>query len=664
MNSWQQCWKQVIVLAALCAALPGGFAGPAMNTACAATDFQWTWMNGTSGNNQPGAYGAILTPSAGNVPGGREGACSWTDPSGALWMYGGWGYDSTGNTRYLNDLWKYDRLTGNWAWMKGASTGNQAGVYGSPLTPAPGNNPGSRMYAASWTDPSGALWLFGGYGYDSTGSPSYLSDLWKYDRSSGNWTWMKGPNTAFQPGTYGTIATPATLNNPGARQNPTSWTDSSGALWLFGGQGLDSTANSDILNDLWKFNPATGDWTWMKGANTVNHWGVYGTMFTPAADNTPGARYFAVSWTDPSGSLWLFGGYGRDSTGAAGCLNDLWNFNPDSGNWTWMKGPDTSNHSGVYGLPGTPAPENTPGGRYETVAFTDALGALWLFGGYAIDNSQSLNRLNDLWKYDRTSGNWACMKGASSANQGGTYGTPGTPNPANTPGARSLAVSWTDSSGALWLFGGNGYDKGNSLGRLNDLWRWQDAIRPTGTIVINSNQSVTNNPNTTLSLTWSDGVNDGSGVTRMRFSNDGGTWSTWESLAATKAWTLSTGEGYKTVRVMYRDRAGNNSTAYSDYIRMDTMPPIGTILINNGASTTNTPVVSLGLTWSDGTGSGVTRMRFSIDGATWTAWEALAPTRAYTLPATPGYYTVRVTYRDAAGNISAPFNDYIKLLAP
>ncbi len=187
-----------------------------------------------------------------------------------------------------------------------------------------------------------------------------------------------------------------------------------------------------------------------------------------------------------------------------------------------------------------------------------------------------------------------------------------------------------------------------------------DRARPTGTIVINNNQSVTNNRNVTLSLTWSDGT--GSGAIRMRFSDDGATWTAWEPLAATKAHTLPEGEGYKTVRVMYRDKVGNSSIAYSDYIRVDTIPPTGAIVINNGALSTKSPNVTLSLTWSDGPGSGVSRMRFSIDGAHWTAWEPTATTKAYTLPSAPGYYTVRVTYRDAGGNISPRCSNYIKLV--
>src|SRR5208282_820873 len=53
---------------------------------------------------------------------------------------------------------------------------------------------------------------------------------------------------------------------------------------------------------------ATGEWTWMGGSKTVDHGGIYGTVGTPAAGNIPGSRQRAVSWTDGSGNLWLFGG--------------------------------------------------------------------------------------------------------------------------------------------------------------------------------------------------------------------------------------------------------------------------------------------------------------------------------------------------------------------
>jgi len=62
-----------------------------------------------------------------------------------------------------------------------------------------------------------------------------LSDLWKYTVSTGEWTWMNGPNIVNQIGTYGTQGTPAPANVPGGRSDLFSWADPSGNFWLFGG---------------------------------------------------------------------------------------------------------------------------------------------------------------------------------------------------------------------------------------------------------------------------------------------------------------------------------------------------------------------------------------------------------------------------------------------
>jgi hypothetical protein len=91
---------------------------------------------------------------------------------------------------------------------------------------------------------------------------------------------------------------------------------------LFGGLGYDET-RSGYLNDLWKFDIATGVWTWMKGDNLVDQVGVYGTQGVPAYTNKSGARNSCISWKDESGNLWMFGGYGYDHADP-GVLNDLW----------------------------------------------------------------------------------------------------------------------------------------------------------------------------------------------------------------------------------------------------------------------------------------------------------------------------------------------------
>ena len=114
-----------------------------------------------------------------------------------------------------------------------------------------------------------------------------------------------------------------------------------GNFWLFGGGGLDSTETFGSLNDLWEFDPSTEEWTWVSGSNTIATFnggqpGAYGQLGTPTATNTPGGRSGALGWTDANGNLWLFGGAGFDAAGTDGNLNDLWEFNPSTREWTWV----------------------------------------------------------------------------------------------------------------------------------------------------------------------------------------------------------------------------------------------------------------------------------------------------------------------------------------
>ncbi len=178
----------------------------------------------------------------------------------------------------------------------------------------------------------------------------------------------------------------------------------------------------------------------------------------------------------------------------------------------------------------------------------------------------------------------------------------------------------------------------------------------TGSIIINSGAANTKTATVALSLTWS------ANAVRMRFSDNGSTWTAWESVHPNKAYTLPAGDGYKTVRVQFIDIANNRSVTYSDFIRLDGTVPTGSIVINNGAATVATPYVFLNLTYSDGAGSGVRSMRFSDDGSHWTLWEPATTTRTYMLPLPSGYQTVRVQYLDAAGNYSTVYSDYIKVV--
>jgi N-acetylneuraminic acid mutarotase len=416
-------------------------------------------------------------------------ASSWTDVAGNLWLFGGEGVPTpSGVPANFNDLWKYSG--GEWTWVGGSNQIEQTGVYGTLATPAPGNVPGARNDAVSWTDPSGNFWLFGGLGVDSTGNEGWLNDLWKY--SGGQWTWMGGSDTEAdypncRAGVYGTQGVPAPSNMPGARTDAVGWTDSSGNLWLFGGLGFASESaeevgglchGPDILNDLWKYSPATSMWTWISGSNIFSQLGTYGTLGTAAPGNVPGARGDAVAWTDTTGNLWLFGGEGNDSNGTlcenggglACDLNDLWKYTPATNMWTWLGGSNLIAQPGRYGTQGVAAPSNIPGARWLAVGWTDAAGDFWLFGGEGFDSvgtGAGVTDLNDLWKY--SGGQWTWMSGSDIANQLGTYGTQGTADPGNSPGAREAPAAWIDPSGNLWLFGG--YTEWVlPEGKFNDLW--------------------------------------------------------------------------------------------------------------------------------------------------------------------------------------------------
>jgi len=178
-----------------------------------------------------------------------------------------------------------------------------------------------------------------------------------------------------------------------------------------------------------------------------------------------------------------------------------------------------------------------------------------------------------------------------------------------------------------------------------------DTIPPTGSVVINDGATWTKSTAVSLGLTYSDGAN-GSGVFSMRFSNNGTNWSAWQDAGASKSWTLASGDGNKTVYAQFMDLAGNISTNVTDTIKLDATAPTGTLAINGGAPYAKDVAVSLSLIYEDGTGSGVARMRFSNDGADWSAWETVAATKGWTLAAGDGEKTVYVQFSDVAGNVS------------
>lgn len=432
------------------------------------TPNEWTWMSGSSSTNAAGVYGSLGVASTSNVPGARAGAVGWTDLNGNLWLFGGNGGQTPGNggqngTSDLNDLWEYNPTSGTWTWQGGSIPYSAQQSYGALGVASAAAVPGPLYSPAGWTDSSGNLWLFGGSLSHTSGSVSYFNDLWEFNPTNREWTWVNG--SASEPnsgGVYGTLGTASTDNMPGGRDLALSWTDSSGNFWLFGGEES-YTGCCTTFNDLWEFKPAERTWTWVSGTNRTNVAGSYGAKGLASTSNVPGARYGSSGWIDSKGNLWLYGG---QSPASRECdMADLWEFNPATNEWTWVAGSNSAGQTQppVYGTQGTPSAQNTPGSRCQAISWMDTSDNLWLFGG---DGDSS-----DLWKFNPNTNQWVWAGGSTTTSMNGTrgnYGTMGVPSPTNVLPGRDRAVGWTDKSGNFWLFGGA------ASGQFyNDLWRYQ-----------------------------------------------------------------------------------------------------------------------------------------------------------------------------------------------
>jgi hypothetical protein len=207
---------------------------------------------------------------------------------------------------------------------------------------------------------------------------------------------------------------------------------------LFAGCGGGSSGSS-LANNVW---------TWVSGSKTVNALPVD----TAGTTATPGARSGAMTWSDASGNLWLFGGVGYPSSTSTSSteLNDVWEYVPSTSTWALITA------------------SAAPVARDSAATWTDASGHFWMFGG----NGAS-GLLDDLWEYTPGSpGTWTLVSG--SAAQVATQ--------PNYPGSRDHAATWFDGTN-FWLMGGLGIDSAHNQGNLNDLWEYSPGSPGTWTLV-------------------------------------------------------------------------------------------------------------------------------------------------------------------------------------
>lgn len=355
----------------------------------------------------------------------------------------------------LFSLSKDSNAQGMWTWMAGTDTQSSAypyAIYGIKGVPSINNRPPDSYSAYCWTDLEGNFWMYGGN--------SGCSDMWKFNPISLEWTWVKGNGQIFNDPVFGTKGIENKNNSPGQRTySGATWVDLDGDLWLYGG-----ATHTGYLGDLWRYNILRNKWTWMSGLQ-FQSWPHYGTKGLPSTDNYPGTRLeISSTWVDANGKLWMYGG--QDSTI---CFSDLWNYNPETNEWTWVNGFQSFNISPVYGTKGIFNSNNTPGSRAPYCVWSDN-NNLWLFGGEVKDNFWPFTYSpSDLWEYKISLNQWAWISGSEIKEPITISGPVCHSDKSYYPGTRlENRATWKDKFGNFWMYGGFITDQ--AFLQFGDLW--------------------------------------------------------------------------------------------------------------------------------------------------------------------------------------------------
>ena len=352
----------------------------------------WTWVAGSSSLNPTGNFGTLGVADAANTPCSHAAGSGWVDADDNLYFFGGMAYKciTPGSWIHMSDLWKFDPETSLWTWLGGSDHSTAAGVYGTKNVPDHLNQPGGRMNYGIWQKGTDTIWIYGGEGIDGNGLGGDLADLWSYDIPTGVWTWLGGSKERNQDASFGTLREASASNLPGSLEGGSTWRDTDGNLWLFGGNAYIGGTRG-LTNTLWKYDISTGLWTWMQGSNTLNPPAVGAVAGQASALATPGGIRHSAHWTDSNGDFWIYGG--STSTGTGG----LWRYSPASGQWLPISDLADASHAPIYGDLSMPASSTSPGSRTDMSAWVDGQNRLWMFGGSVYTSDGTSGKFNDLW---------------------------------------------------------------------------------------------------------------------------------------------------------------------------------------------------------------------------------------------------------------------------
>jgi len=245
----------------------------------------------------------------------------------------GKGYITTGynGTSYLKDTWQYDPDSNTWT--------QKADFAGS-----------ARYYALSFA--------IGDYGYVGTGyDDNYLKDFYRYDPTNDQWVIMDG--------TTG-------MNGFGGkkRRGGTAFVINNVAYIVCG------VNNGSYCDDLWKFDPSTGQWTQLRDIANNN------TDETYDDDYAGIARERAVSFVI-DGKAYLV-------TGTTGSVKtDYWIYDPTTDLWS---GDSDDDYTPFY-------ESGKRSSRYGAVAFSTGTRGFVVTGG---TSSEYYDDMFELLPYEQT----------------------------------------------------------------------------------------------------------------------------------------------------------------------------------------------------------------------------------------------------------------------
>jgi|GEM_PF-2755219 len=176
-----------------------------------------------------------------------------------------------------------------------------------------------------------------------------------------------------------------------------------------------------------------------------------------------------------------------------------------------------------------------------------------------------------------------------------------------------------------------------------------DTIAPTNcSIEINSGDNFSSNSNVNLAINAEDGLP----IEMIIANNASFAGASWENYTTTKTWSLTGGDGERTIYVKFRDLAGNESGTKTNSIIVDTTAPTSpSVIINSGEGFITNLSVTLHLSATD---AHLTEMRIANNeffaGSFWQTFVAITN---WDFTGSEETKTVYAQFRDIVNNESS-----------